>query len=211
MAGKASAAGREEGIPASANRLRSWILGLTSVLVVMPALINAGLDIRNALLNVPRSEAEQINQSFYERYFGHTPVFKGSVPVKTEYGTLEMNLEVHGSGDLFVRYGGHSQWFPSPLNSAHAAAGASLFAEAVAADINEPLPAEYQQRDLRSGGKLVRELYLPDGRKLVYEINPVSGRWAQSASGSWQQLPPGVSRVQKTVELPLIDLTRPQR
>lgn len=209
MAGKASATVRDEGIPQSANRLRTWILGLTSVLVVMPALINAALDIRNVLLNIPRSEAEQINQSFYERYFGQTPVFKGSVPVKTEYGTLEMNLEVHGSGDLFVRYGGRSQWFPSPLNTTHASAG--LISEAVAADPGEPLPAEYQQRELRSGGKLVRELYLPDGRKLVYEINPVSGRWTQASSGSWQTLPEGVSKVQKTVELPVIDLTRPQR
>lgn len=201
----------KEEIPVRAKKLRGWIVGLTSVLVVVPAMINAGMDIYSTLMDRPVTEAEQINEALFERYFGKAPVFQGSVPIVTEAGSMEITLEVHGAGDIFVRYGDRSQWFPSPLAATSTAgSGFSLISAAIAADLPLQLPQQYQQRETREDGRIVREMYLPDGEKRVYRIDPKTGRWSAPTVEQYQNVPQQTQQVQRSFEFPTIDLTRPR-
>ena len=41
------------------SKIRTWIVGLTAVVVVLPALINGGIDVYRSILNIPRTDAER--------------------------------------------------------------------------------------------------------------------------------------------------------
>ncbi len=53
--------------PTDFDRARAWIAGLTGVLVVVPALINAGIDIYAAFAKLPKTEAERATVELFKK------------------------------------------------------------------------------------------------------------------------------------------------
>ena len=91
-------------------KAKDWIVGLTAVLVVLPALINAGIDVYKAALNIPKTDAEQVNIELFKKYFNKPPVAAFRVPIKYSLGTAEAKFSIYEEGDVFVEYGSSSQW-----------------------------------------------------------------------------------------------------
>lgn len=156
------------------TKIRNWIVGLTAVLVLLPSLINAGIDIYKSLLNVPKTQSERINAELFKKYFNRTPLAMVPVPIKTKIGAIDMKLSIYEAGDIFAEYGDYSQWFPFPLQKA---VSLSIISSAYA---QSPLPAEradeYTQVDKLKGNKIERERYYSDGIKETYTINPNTGQ-----------------------------------
>ena len=48
---------------ASFGNLRTLIVGLTGVLLVIPSLVNSGIDIYNSVLGIPATKAEEVNDT----------------------------------------------------------------------------------------------------------------------------------------------------
>lgn len=89
------------------------IAGIAAVLVILPSLINAVLDIYVTLFNVPRTLSEQYNQELFQKHFQKQPIHTGSSVIKTKEGAeLAIKLSVYENGDIYVEYGNYSQWFP---------------------------------------------------------------------------------------------------
>jgi hypothetical protein len=194
----------------SFKKIRNLIAGLTGVLVVLPALINAGMDIRNALLNIPQTEAGITNNKLFKKYFGQPPLLINTVPIISEFGTIDMELQVFSKGDILVKYGDYSHWFQFPLTKT--TVSNSIISSAFASDAEKfDQPDTYQQRDIMKEGKIQREYYYP-GRnyKRVCEIDTVSGRWNCSYEhGSFtESMPNDVSEPVKVHQGAAIDLTK---
>jgi hypothetical protein len=201
---------RNNNTVSSFKKVRNLIVGLTGVLVVLPALINAGIDIRNELLNIPKTEAGITNKKMFEKYFHQTPLLTNTVPIKSEVGTIRIELAVYSKGDILVKYGDHSHWFEFPLTKT--TTSNSIISSAFAFDAEESEePDTYQQRDIMKNGNIQREYYYP-GRnyKRVCEIDTVSGRWNCSDEyGSFSDsMPNDISEPVKVHQGPAIDLTR---
>jgi hypothetical protein len=187
------------------GKLIGWIGGITGVLLVIPALINAGLDVYNAALDIPKTEAEAVNVDLFKKYFGKSPLFRADIPVKTELGEVNMELEVHEGGDIFVRYGRRSQWFESPLQTqtVYFPFLRSAHAQEVGA------VGKYYQYDRMKDNELLRERYFPDGRKESYVVDPLTGTWSNPTIGTYEAVPSDAIPEMKTYQLPVIDLTNP--
>lgn len=113
---------------------RGKMISLTALLVVVPALINSGLDAYKAVANIPTNIYDRANDELFKKHFKNKPVLSQPVPVKTSEMTVEMLLEVYEDGDIFVKYGKFEQWFPfKPLTTA----SLQLVAEASAQSIQE--------------------------------------------------------------------------
>jgi hypothetical protein len=190
----------------SSNKLRNWIASLTGVLVVLPALINAGIDIRSTIMNLPQTESEQINSEMFKKYFGKTPLTAMNVPIGLDLGTVNLHLEVHSEGDILVKVGEMSQWFefprPSPI------LGSNIISSANASDA-EPVdqPDSYQQRDSIKDGKMQREYYYPGKNyKKICEIDTVTGHWDCRTEHvqSTQTVPNDISEPVKVQQFPTL-------
>ena len=155
-------------------KIRNWIVGLTAVLVVLPSLIIAGIDIYKSLLNVPRTQSERINAELFKKYFNRTPLITVPVPINNKIGKIDMKLSIYEAGDIFAEYGDYSQWFPFPLQKS---ASLSIISTAYA---QSPPPTqragEYTQVDKLKGNKIERERYYSDGIKETYTININTGQ-----------------------------------
>jgi hypothetical protein len=152
------------------THLKLWITGLIGVLVVLPSLINAGLDVYSSLLKLPKTEAERINEKLFREYFGKQPVATVPVPIKQNNGIVEVRFQIYDKGDVFVEFGSFSQWFPFPaaegemkkpvafslMSSAHAQAPAS-------SPVLRQGVGQYQQTDRMQRGALVREKIYQNG------------------------------------------------
>lgn len=150
------------------NRIKMGITGLIGVLVVLPSLINAGLDVYSSLLKLPKTEAERINEKLFREYFGKQPVATVPVPIKQNNGMVEVRFAIYDKGDVFVEFGNFSQWFPfpSPESTAKAPVGFSLMSSAFA-QAPAPMPPQgmgrYQQIDQMQGEALRREKIYENG------------------------------------------------
>lgn len=149
-------------------RLKVWITGLIGVLVVLPSLINAGLDVYSSLLKLPKTEAERINEKLFREYFGKQPVATVPVPIKQNNGMVEVRFAIYDKGDVFVEFGNFSQWFPfpNPDDSTKKPVGFSLMSSAFA-EIQAPTSPQgmgrYQQTDQMQGEALRREKIYENG------------------------------------------------
>ncbi len=188
------------------GKVTSWIAGVTGILIVVPALINAGADIIAEIRKLPKSEAEKINVVLFEKHFGKNPLHRGEIPIKTKLGTVNMELEVHNGGDIFVRYGDSSQWFHSPMTKL--ASAPSIIGAAHAEPRRIRLAGAFKQFDSRNKGNILRKRYYSSGRTETYIINPATGQWSKSASGTHQHKPPPVKPTVPTFTYPAIDLTK---
>ncbi len=153
--------------------IKAWIVGLTSVVVVLPALINGGIDVYKTLWNIPKTPAEEINRTLSERYFNHPPVGVLPVSVKTDLGTVDMKLSIYEGGDIYVEYGTHTRWFPSPLT---ATASSSLISTAYAqGPAAQSQTGEYTQTDKLVGNTIARTRNYSNGTKETYIIDRNTG------------------------------------
>jgi hypothetical protein len=155
--------------------VKTWLVGLTSVLVVIPAVINAGLDIYASLAKLPKSEAERTNVALFQKYFNKQPVAAFPVPIKQSNGTVEVRFSIYEEGDVFVEFGRFTQWFPFP-GPAPAPVAFSVIGEAHA-QANAAVKGfgSYQQTDRMQGNAIVRERAFENGVTEKYVLNPASG------------------------------------
>ena len=93
------------------GRVKRWVVGLTSVLVVVPALINGGLDVYKTIANVPKTYSERTNNDLFHKYFNKSPLVTIPIPIHQSVGTIEIKLSVFEAGDIYVEYGNNTQWF----------------------------------------------------------------------------------------------------
>jgi hypothetical protein len=121
---------------------RGKMISLTALLVVVPALINSGLDAYKAVANIPTNIYDRANDELFKKHFKEIPTISEPVPVKNSAMTVDMLLEVYPNGDIFIRYGEFRQWFPfKPLT----AASLQLVAEASADTLQETNSHEAQE------------------------------------------------------------------
>jgi hypothetical protein len=155
------------------SKIRTWIVGLTAIVVVLPALINGGIDVYKSILNIPRTDAERTNSELFEKHFNKPPVAVLPVSVKTDLGTVDMKLSIYDEGDIYVEYGTHTRWFASPVQKT---ASLSLISSAYAqGSAGQSKTGEYRQVDKLMGNKIVRERYYSDGTKETYVIDRNTG------------------------------------
>jgi hypothetical protein len=141
--------------------------------VILPALINGGIDVYKSLLNIPRTDSERVNRELFEQHFNKPPVAVLPVSVKTDLGAVDMKLSIYDEGDIYVEYGTHTRWFPSPIRNT---ASLSLISSAYAQGSTGPSRiGEYSQADKLVGTKIVRERYYSDGTKETYTIDRNTG------------------------------------
>jgi hypothetical protein len=113
--------------------LKGWIVKVTGVLVVLPALLNAGYDVYAAAAKLPRTDAEKTNSELFRKYFNTSPLATMPVQIQSNSGTVDARLAVYGEGDIYVEYGKASQWFKLPkIESSSAKVSLSLIASAYA-------------------------------------------------------------------------------
>ncbi|HFI9759129.1 hypothetical protein [Vibrio parahaemolyticus] len=196
---------------------------ITGFLVLTTALINGSVDLYRAINNIPTSQSERDNKEYYKKYFGHKPVFQGDVPLITDNGNVTIGLEVHSEGDILVKYGTRSQWFPFPsFNSSGLAFNVISSAHAddhVSENSNyteEPVDT-YKQFETQKEGNIIRSQYFPDGKLQVITIDPVTGNISVSKPQNYGNVPsvfpnpttkkPTLPNVINVYQFPTIDVT----
>ena len=102
----------KKGIIAKISSFKGIILSLTALFVVIPAMINSGIDVYKSIAKIPDSIQEKTNDELFKRHFRESPVFSQPIEVKTGSATLEMMLDVYENGDILIQYGDFKQWFP---------------------------------------------------------------------------------------------------
>ncbi len=165
------------GAPASGfERIRGWVIGLTGVLVVLPALLNGGLDIYTALARLPKTESERLNVELFKKYFNKQPVAAFPVPIRRTDGTVEVRFSVFDEGDIFVEFGKFTQWFPFPKNET-AGVGLSFLGLAHAEQTGKMrgLGQYKQQEAYDANGNVLRERQWENGVREWQRLNPRTG------------------------------------
>jgi hypothetical protein len=188
------------------TKARTWLAGLAAVLVVIPAVINSGLDVYHVVMDIPKTAAERSNVRLFKKYFNKAPAVTVPVPVKTAIGTVNMKLSIYSGGDIYAEYGDQSQWFPFPLRQDSAGL---LVPTAHAQTPPEGDPTgEYVQIDRLNGKKLVRERYYPDGTKETAVIDTHTGQIQQKTVTESAAPPVGATAAPKVdvIQMPVIDL-----
>jgi hypothetical protein len=158
------------------KNIRNWIMGVTSVLVVLPALFNAGVDIYNIVLNIPRTDAEQHNSDLFAKHFNQEPVAVLPVPVRQGPATYEARFSIYQEGDVYVEYGEMTQWFPFPAPRVGDASPFSLIATAFADEVPTQVATSYKQTESIDGSYLIRNKVYKDGVTEKQVIDMTSGK-----------------------------------
>lgn len=163
------------------TKAKAWLIGLTGLLVLLPALINSGVDIYKAALNIPKTHAESINAELFQAHFQEDPITVVPVSIQTEAGGLTMQVSIYQNGDVYAEYGFHSQWFPMPqpkqlTTNFHDVP--SIFSMALAQvpyvqENKKHLP--YVQQDQMKGNQIKRTRIYKDGQVITFEINAATG------------------------------------
>jgi hypothetical protein len=180
--------GRTGPKPGGLERARAWIVGLTGVLVVVPALINAGLDIYAVVGRLPKTEAERVNVALFKKYFNKQPVAAFPVPIRQDAGTVEVKFSVFDEGDVFIEYGKFTQWFPFP-SGPRPGASLSLVSPAVAQEAQSRGFGRYQQLDKLENGLVVRTRTWENGVVESMSLDPRTGDILKSSSVAVERSP----------------------
>ena len=190
----------------SFNSIQAWIAGLTGVLLVTSSLIHSAVGIYDSIQGIPSSIGERGNIELYEKYFNSEPLFKGNVPINTNHGKIHLVLEVHNGGDILVKYGIRSQWFPYPSNVANNEF--SFISSAVADQVMESpeIGRKYWKHEEYVGKSIQRELYYDDGVKETYIIETNTGLWSKPTRTSYEELPQAISLEIDVFSFPEIDI-----
>jgi len=159
------------------SKVKNWIVGLTSVLVVIPALIYSGFDIYEIWQEIPQTKSEKSNKELYQKYFGKQPMQVIPVPIKKGDATYQVQFSIYKEGDIFVEYGKMTQWFPFPIISALNKYDFSPISSAYASDKKIAQPAgKYILRDKIDGGLLIRNKIYESGAQIQQSINIRTGK-----------------------------------
>ena len=193
---------------ASFGNLRTLIVGLTGVLLVIPSLVNSGIDIYNSVLGIPATKAEEVNDRLFVRHFQKSPLHHAVIPIKTELGEVVVELDVYQGGDIFIKYGARSQWFVSPLADQEVYFSFSGIAHAQEMEMETGI-GNYYQFDRITDDKILRELYFLNSAKTKksYVIDPVTGDWSSPEIGTYEVVPSTDIPEINTFKYPVIDLT----
>jgi hypothetical protein len=184
-----------------ASRITEWIkttqgiiTGVIAVLVVLPSLFNAVIDVYISFFNIPKSINEHNNQQLFQSHFQEKPIHSGVNVIKTDMGNLSMKLSIYRNGDIFVEYGEYSQWFPyhPPKDVKKTANSSWLITDAYADDAptglspcelakkgeqtNTDVATSYLLKDARQGDNLLRERIYMDGCRETLTINVNTGQ-----------------------------------
>jgi hypothetical protein len=161
------------------SNLRALVARATGVLLVIPALINAGYDVYAAALKLPRTDAEKVNTEMFRKYFNKAPLATLPVPVKSSIGTVDARFAIYEEGEIYVEFGKLSQWFPFPHTDHPKRVEFSLFPSAFAQGFARvDLPGQgaiASQREAIRGGVLDRSRIYVDGTTEQRKIDLRSG------------------------------------
>ncbi len=187
----------------TANQIMEWIkttqgiiTGIIAVLVILPSLFNALIDVYISFFNIPKSINEHNNQQLFQSHFQEKPIHSGMNVIKTETGNLSMKVNIYRNGDIFVEYGDYSQWFPyHPPKETKKASVSWLISEAYAENYptglspcelakqgeqgNTNVATAYLLKDVRQGENLLRERIYADGCRETLSINVNTGQIIQ--------------------------------
>lgn len=160
------------------DRLKGWAVGLTGVLVVLPALVNSGFDVYSAAAKLPKTETEKINDELFRKYFNKQPIAVFPVPVKRDAASVDVNFSIFDGGDIYIEFGKRSQWFPFPrLDKASLGEPFSIVRTATAGEsANRAGAGQFQQSDRFEGDKIIRERRWENGVLETFVIDPRTGR-----------------------------------
>jgi hypothetical protein len=193
------------------NRVKRWLAGLTGVLLVVPSLINAGIDVYKAALNVPRTESESVNSELFQKYFNKSPVVTIPIPVKQSTATIDVKLSVYEGGDIYVEYGHYTHWFPFPKSQFSLTPASVQFFPNAIAQVPSTAPrgeGRYVQEEKFDDNHIVRKRAYANG---VLEISTIDKNTGRIVSSSMiRQTPQSASSPgSKHVEIlnyPVVDL-----
>lgn len=158
------------------DKIKAWIIGLTGVLVVVPALLNGGYDIYAAVKRIPRTESEKNNVELFKKYFNKQPVAAFPVPIKQDVGTVQVRFAVYEEGDVYIEFGKHTQWFPFP-RPMEARSNLLRVAEAFAQPGGSPSGfGSYLTTDQLVDGIVVRERRWENGVLETLRLDPRTGK-----------------------------------
>lgn len=156
--------------------IKNWIVGITGVIVVIPALFNAGLDLYNMVMNIPRTHAEKNNTELFAKHFKDKPVVSLPVPVRQGAATYDVRFSIYEEGDVYVEYGDMTQWFPFPKTQSAAAPSLNPIANAYADETTTQVAASYTQTQSIEGDYLIRKKEYADGQSEKQTIDIRSGQ-----------------------------------
>ncbi len=155
--------------------LKGFIAALTAVLVVLPALVHSGIDVYNAVYNIPKGIKEKNNAELFQKHFRESPVFTAPVTVKGGGDTRQVSIDVYGNGDIFVLYGTNGQWFP--FSAELSAPAALLVRAAYAGPSTAPVGSgSYVQTVTMDNGTVTQERIYANGVKETVRLDKNSGR-----------------------------------
>jgi len=174
------------------DRAKAWAVGITGVLVVVPALVNSGYDVYATLAKVPKTESQKINDELFRKYFNKQPVWAFPIPVKRDAGNVEAKFSVYEGGDVYVEFGKRSQWFPFPSLEKISLfeRGIQLIGTAHAQESSRVGSGTFEQSDRIVDGKIVRERRWENGVLETFTLDPRTGNILDRKVSSWE----GVSR-----------------
>ncbi len=167
--------------------VQGLLVAFAAVFVVIPSVVNTALDAYRTIRNIPQGIQQQANHELFQRHFQEQPASSLPMVVKTDTGTLDVNIDIYRNGDIFVAYGDHTQWFP--FETAKTAAGRfRIIATAEAAELKGE--GAYQQRQENHDGSVVRERIYQNSVKETLVIDRNSGRILQRTTASVPDEPP---------------------
>lgn len=102
-----------EAIPPKPRKIKAYMKWATGLLLGVPALINAGVDAYNAVLNIPIGKAETLNQEKRSEHFQKEPIFNREIEIPHGESKKVLKLFVYENADIYVNYSGYEQWLPS--------------------------------------------------------------------------------------------------
>jgi hypothetical protein len=161
--------------------IKRWIVGATGVLLVLPAMVNSGIDVYKAVLKLPRTEVERISAELYKKYFEREPVAERTVQISRVSGVLDLRVAVYQDGDVLVKGGGVEHWVPFTQMSPTRASW-SLISNAVAESVRIRPPTDnrgvvaFRAESRLSGSVLTREKLYSDGILEQRKVDINSGR-----------------------------------
>jgi hypothetical protein len=196
--------------------LKAKIIAVTGVLLVVPALMNAGFDIYAAAAKLPRSEAEKDNLELFEKYFRKAPLVVNALPIRSPIGVVEARFAVYEEGEIHVEFGNRSQWFRFPKIAPQAHAWLLDFIPSAAAQ-TKPVPTfkpsvagevlTFRQSERIEGNALIRQRELSNGKteetKYDLRTGDIKARRLLEGSDLYKDDSLQVPRAQKLKELRL--------
>jgi hypothetical protein len=167
--------------PARVRGWRTLVAAITGLLIGVPALINAGIDVYRAVRQIPASPLERTNSELFRKHFLKTPLSTTFATVTGTQGTrFDIQVDIYDGGDLLVRYGPRIQWFPFDAPRAGGIIPAAYAGPSSPAFARVPPDSRFSQTQAFDGREIVQtRIYLaPDGRSAYREtlrIDPRTG------------------------------------